>query len=102
MCCAGRGTTRSHRPLVESVIGLGRCGSPLDARSSQDPDDIRVRLGGFEGGLDVTITGPVWTWSRSIGYVIEDSLPRCPEAISHDPDSVPAGEAVGPLASDEA
>ncbi|MCP4004293.1 MAG: GFA family protein [bacterium] len=58
------------------------CGSPLYARSSQDPDDIRVRLGGFAGNLDVNITGHVWTSCKSTWYSIEDSIPCHPEAIT--------------------
>ena len=58
------------------------CGSPLYARSLQEPDDIRVRLGGFEGILDVVITGHVWTSSKSTWYTIEDSIPCYLEAIT--------------------
>ena len=43
--------------------------------------DIRVRLGGFEGELDVRITAHVWTGSKSTWYAIEDSLPCHAEAI---------------------
>ena len=59
-----------------------RCGSPLYARSSKDPNDIRGRLGGFEGDLDVKITGHVWTASKSTWYSIEDSIPCYLEAIT--------------------
>ncbi len=62
-----------------------RCGSPLYARWDDDPSDIRVRIGGFEGELDVAITGHVWTDSKATWYVIEDSLPRYPEAITPHP-----------------
>jgi hypothetical protein len=58
-----------------------KCGSPLYARSEHDPDDVRVRLGGFEGDLDVRITGHVWVGSKASWYKIEDSIPRYPEAI---------------------
>lgn len=57
------------------------CGSPLYARSDHDPDDIRVRLGGFEGELDVRITGHVWVSSKATWYEIEDSLPCHREAV---------------------
>ncbi len=53
-----------------------RCGSPLYARSDGEPDDIRVRLGGFDGPLDTTITGHVWTASKADWYLIDDALPR--------------------------
>ncbi|NNL65664.1 MAG: GFA family protein [Myxococcales bacterium] len=59
-----------------------RCGSPLYARSDADPSDVRVRLGGFEGELDVTITGHVWTDSKAGWHRIEGDLPCHPEAIS--------------------
>lgn len=53
-----------------------RCGSPLYARSDADRNDIRVRLGGFEGDLDVRITGHVWTSSKASWYEIEDGIPQ--------------------------
>lgn len=73
-------TEFEHKPGKFKAF-CSRCGSPLYARSLHDPDDIRVRLGGFEGNLDVRITGHVWTSSRSTWYTIEDSLPCYPEAI---------------------
>lgn len=71
----------------EHKLGLfkafcSKCGSPLYARSSHDPDDIRVRLGAFEGVLDVRITGHVWTLSKATWYGIEDSIPCYSEAIA--------------------
>jgi hypothetical protein len=59
-----------------------KCGSPLYSRSDHDPEDIRVRLGGFEGALDVRITGHVWVGSKATWYKIEDSIPCYPEAIA--------------------
>jgi hypothetical protein len=53
-----------------------KCGSPLYARSDHDPDDIRVRLGGFDGPIDASITGHVWTSSKADWYSIEDSIPQ--------------------------
>ena len=58
---------REHISEYEHKAGLynafcGRCGSPLYARSDHDPDDIRVRLGGFAGPLDVKL--PVMCGSR--------------------------------------
>ena len=73
-------TEFEHKPGMFKAF-CSRCGSPLYARSSGDPDDIRVRLGGFEGDLDVRITGHVWTSSKASWYTIEDSIPRYPEAI---------------------
>ena len=69
-----------HKPGKFKAF-CSRCGSPLYARSARDPDDIRVRIGGFEGSLDVAITGHVWTSSKATWYVIEDSIPQYPEAI---------------------
>jgi hypothetical protein len=69
-----------HKPRMFKAF-CSRCGSPLYARSSQDPSDIRVRLGGFEGPLDARITGHVWISSKSIWYEIEDSIPCYPESI---------------------
>jgi len=60
------------------------CGSPLYARSADDPSDIRIRLGALDGRLDVNVTGHVWTSSKSGWYAIEDSLPQYPEAIPPD------------------
>lgn len=74
-------TEFEHKPGRFKAF-CSRCGSPLYARSSQDPNDIRVRLGGFEGILDVRITGHVWTSSKSTWYTIEDSIPCYPEAIT--------------------
>lgn len=56
-----------------------RCGSPLYARSDADPSDVRVRLGGFDGEIDIRITGHVWTSSKAPWYRIEDSLPEFSE-----------------------
>lgn len=69
-----------HRPRRYKAF-CARCGSPLYARSDHDPDDVRVRLGGFEGELDVTITAHVWTGSKASWYAIEDTLPRHEEAL---------------------
>ena len=60
-----------------------RCGSPLYARSDFDPEGVRVRLGGFEGELDATITGHVWTSSKASWYEIEDSIPRFAERYAN-------------------
>jgi hypothetical protein len=79
-------TEFGHKPGMFKAF-CARCGSPLHARSSQDPDDIRIRLGGFEGSLEVAITAHVWTSSKSTWYAIEDSLPRYPEAMPHDLDA---------------
>jgi hypothetical protein len=72
-------TEFEHKPGLFKAFCC-RCGSPLYARSAQDPDDIRVRLGGFEGSLDVKVTGHVWTSSKSAWYAIEDSIRCYPEA----------------------
>lgn len=76
-----RVTEFEHKPGMFKAF-CSRCGSPLYARSSHDPDDVRVRLGGFEGDLDVTVTGHVWTSSKAPWYEIEDSLPRYPEGFA--------------------
>jgi hypothetical protein len=73
-------TEYEHKPGRYKAF-CSKCGSPLYARSDQDPDDIRVRLGGFEAALDVRITGHVWVDSKAAWYEIEDSIPRYPEAI---------------------
>ena len=74
-------TEFEHKPGMFKAF-CSRCGSSLYARSSQDPDDIRVRLGGFKENLDVNITGHVWTSSKATWYTIEDSIPCYPEAIT--------------------
>jgi len=73
-------TEYEHRPGRYKAF-CARCGSPLYARSDYDPNDVRVRLGSFEGELDVTITAHVWTGSKASWYDIGDPLPRHPEAI---------------------
>lgn len=73
-------TEYEHKPGLFKAF-CARCGSPLYARSDHDPDDIRVRLGGFEGALPVRITGHVWVASKAAWYEIEDSIPCHPEAI---------------------
>jgi hypothetical protein len=73
-------TEYEHKPGLFKAF-CSRCGSPLYARSDLDPDDLRVRLGGFEGPLDTRITAHVWVGSKSTWYEIEDSLARHPEAI---------------------
>jgi hypothetical protein len=79
-------TEFEHKPGRFKAF-CSRCGSPLYARSSHDPDDIRVRLGGFDGNLEVTITGHVWTSSKSTWYVIDESIPQYLEARPHDLDA---------------
>jgi len=74
-------TEFEHKPGMFKAF-CSTCGSPLYARSSQDPNDIRIRLGGFEGKLGVNITGHVWTSSKATWYTIEDSIPCYPEAIT--------------------
>jgi hypothetical protein len=49
-------TEFEHKPGMFKAF-CSRCGSPLYARSSRDPDDIRVRFGGFQGSPDLRITG---------------------------------------------
>jgi hypothetical protein len=71
-------TEFEHQPGLYNAF-CAKCGSPLYARSNVDPSDIRVRLGGFEGDLDVTITGHVWTSSKASWYEIEDSIPQFKE-----------------------
>lgn len=73
-------TEYEHRPGRYKAF-CARCGSPLYARSDHDPDDVRVRLGGFEGELDVRITGHVWVGSKATWYEIEDEIPCFPEAF---------------------
>ncbi len=74
-------TEFEHKPGMFKAF-CSSCGSPLYARSSRDPNDIRVRLGGFEGNLDVDITAHVWTSSKSTWYNIEDSIPCHLEALT--------------------
>jgi len=74
-------TEFEHKPGLFKAF-CSKCGSPLYARSAHDPNDIRVRLGGFEGELDVVITGHVWISFKAPWYVIEDSLPCYAEAIT--------------------
>ncbi len=83
---ADRITEYEHTPGKYKAF-CSVCCSPLYARSDDDPNDIRVRLGGFVGeeDLDVTITGHVWVDWKASWYEIEDSLPRYPEAIEPKP-----------------
>lgn len=67
-------TEFEHKPGLFNAF-CAVCGSPLFARSESDPDDIRVRLGGFEGDIDVKITGHVWVSSKAPWYSIQDNLP---------------------------
>lgn len=69
-----------HKPGKFKAF-CSKCGSPLYARSADDPDDIRVRLGGFEGELDVVVTGHVWTSSKAPWYDINASIPCYSEAF---------------------
>jgi hypothetical protein len=74
-------TEYEHKPGLFKAF-CSNCGAPLYARSDHDPDDIRVRLGGFDGPLDVRITGHVSVDSKATWYKIEDSIPCYPEAIT--------------------
>lgn len=71
-------TEFEHKPGLYNAF-CAKCGTPLYARSDADPNDIRVRLGGLEGDIDVTITGHVWTSSKAGWYQIEDSIPQYEE-----------------------
>ena len=42
-----------------------RCGSPVFARVSQDPDHIRIRLGTLDRATDAEITAHVWVGSKA-------------------------------------
>jgi GNAT superfamily N-acetyltransferase len=42
-----------------------RCGSPVFARVSQDPDHIRIRLGTLDREADAEITAHVWVGSKA-------------------------------------
>ncbi|NKC00330.1 MAG: GFA family protein [Pseudomonadales bacterium] len=72
-------TEFEHTPGLYNAF-CSRCGTPLYARSDQDPNDIRIRIGGFQGNIDVTITGHVWVNSKATWYEIEDSLRQFDEA----------------------
>ncbi len=72
-------TEFEHKPGLYNAF-CSDCGSPLYARSDHDPDDVRVRLGGFEDTVDATITGHVQTSSKADWYCIEDSIPQFSEA----------------------
>jgi hypothetical protein len=65
------------------------CGSPVYARLGREPEDIRVRIGGLSGELDVRIPAHVWASSKSSWYSIADTLPRYSESVK------------GPLAQNE-
>jgi hypothetical protein len=52
-----------------------RCGSPIYARLESDPNHVRVRLGGFEGPLDVNVTAHVWISCKAPWYAMEVELP---------------------------
>ena len=73
-------TEFEHKPGLYNAF-CSRCGSPLYARSDHDPDDIRVRLGGFDGPIDVTITGHVRTSWKAEWYSIDDEIPQFHEAF---------------------
>jgi hypothetical protein len=81
---------QSPPEITDTLATSSRSLSSLYARSDHDPDDIRVRLGGFDGTLDARITGHVWVGSKATWYEIEDSLPRYPEAISANREPVSA------------
>jgi hypothetical protein len=72
-------TEFEHRPGLYNAF-CSKCGSPLYARSDMDPNDIRVRLGGFEGEINPSITGHVWTSSKANWYCIDDHLPQFKES----------------------
>lgn len=71
-------TEFEHKPGLYNAF-CSKCGSPLYARSDIDPNDIRVRLGGFEGKIDVAITGHVWVCSKASWYIIGDTVPQFEE-----------------------
>lgn len=73
-------TEYEHKPGLFNAF-CSHCGSPLYARSADDPEDIRVRLGGFDELIDVSITGHVWTNSKAAWYEIEGGLPRFHQAF---------------------
>jgi hypothetical protein len=68
-------TEFEHMPGLFKAF-CSKCGTPLYARSEHDPNDIRVRLGGFEGDLDVVITGPRKMWGGKITENIVQALSR--------------------------
>ena len=71
-------TEFEHKPGLFNAF-CSDCGSPLYARSDHDPEDIRVRLGGFDGTVHVAITGHVQTSSKADWHCIEDSIPQFSE-----------------------
>jgi hypothetical protein len=74
-------TEFEHKPGKFKAF-CAKCGSPLYARLADDPHDVRVRLGAFDGPIDVAITGHVWVSSKADWYKIEDSIPCYREAIT--------------------
>jgi hypothetical protein len=59
-----------------------KCGSPVYARLIDDPDHIRIRLGGLTGEIDVSIVAHTWVSSNPDWYSIEDSLEQFPESAA--------------------
>jgi nicotinamidase-related amidase len=73
-------TEYEHKPGLFNAF-CSHCGSPLYARNANDPEDIGVRLGGFDEPIDASITGHVWTNSKAPWYEIEGYLPRFHQAF---------------------
>ena len=67
-----------HKPGLYNAF-CAKCGSPLFARSDENPNDIRIRLGGFDGDIEVSITGHVWVSSKARWYSIDDPIPQFEE-----------------------
>ena len=72
-------TEYEHKPGLYNAFS-SNCGTPLYTRSQDAPQDIRVRMGGFDGELDVQITAHVWSGSKASWYEIADGLPCFKEA----------------------
>ena len=62
-----------------------RCGSPVFARVTKDPDHIRIRLGTLDRNADAEITAHVWVGSKARWDRLTWAIPSFERGIDSSP-----------------
>lgn len=55
------------------------CGSPIYVTVREEPDLVRVRLGGLNFEPETAITAHMWVDEKPLWHVIHDDLPQYPD-----------------------
>ena len=70
------GLSIQHSPPSLFIFFCSKCGSPIYAAIGENPEFVRVRLGGLNFEPETKITGHMWVNEKPEWCVIADELPQ--------------------------